>query len=305
MSERQWPTFDAEIVAERAACERLRGACERDPSRIPELAERLDRLEGFLFWATRFDEMLPVVEERLQLLRLLADRDRGAHRLDVAGALWIRADLLRDAGRVDEALAVAQEARRCFRELAQDEPDDERLTRRKFLLELRDFLLELDRRQDVVDVALELVHDQRRYHPERVPLVHGELAEALTTLADDLRRLHRLQDALAAVEEALGYDQAAPQVYAEAGRDRRAAMSLALRSSLLAELGRGPEAQASALAALTTLWPHFEARPRALGPSIAELLAQADLHGAPGSQPAESMRRFLAAYEQVVSAPDD
>ena len=30
MSKSQWPTFDAEIVAERAVCERLRSACERD-----------------------------------------------------------------------------------------------------------------------------------------------------------------------------------------------------------------------------------------------------------------------------------
>ena len=41
--------------------------------------------------------------------------------------------------------------------------------------------------------------------------VHGDLAEALTTLADDLRHLDRLQDALAAVEEAIGYDHAAPR----------------------------------------------------------------------------------------------
>jgi tetratricopeptide (TPR) repeat protein len=289
---------DFSTAALRVRSAQLRSACELDPRRLPELAKTLLLHAELLDYEARYAEAIGTILAAEQILRRLVQRDPAAHLDNLCQCLWIQSDLLHEQGHTEEAVVVAQEALQFATALLQHRPDEHR-RRRYILQDLRKYFLHLDRAEEALEVMLEAVDDRRRDACDTGPDGADGLAGVLHTLCEDLRGLGRLDQALAAIGEAVELDRAHPAVYSDRFGGPRAAQTVALLSAVLAELGRRSEAQDFAIEALTILLPHFESDPVNVGPAASAMLAQAErVHEPPWVPASPRLRQIFAAYER-------
>ena len=247
--------------------ERVQGWLERLAQALPsgerafldELEERLPQrsvpLGGVRLWLHQAQLELLGAEEAAERARLL--NNLGA--------------ILSELGRLEEALAAAQEAAGVYRELARTRPEAFLPGLAMSLNNLGSRLSGLGRLEEALAAAQEAVSIRRELARTRPQAFLPDLAGSLNNLSVFLSGLGRREEALAAAQEAAG-------VYRELARTRPEAFLPGLAGSLnnlgniLSGLGRLEEALAAAQEAVSALKPFFLALPQAFAPWMEVML---------------------------------
>ena len=173
----------------------LRQVAQRDSSRLPELANRLQEAAGQMRRLGRLAEAAESLEDAVALLEDLAAAHPDQFRPDLATALNNQSVHLSDLGRPEEALAAIEQAVAIRRELAEARPDAFMPDLAGSLNNQSNRLSDLGRREEAL-AAIEQAVAIRRELAAKYPARFGpDLARTLKNLARLLDQLDREQEA--------------------------------------------------------------------------------------------------------------
>ena len=178
---------------------------------------------------------------------------------------------LSDLGRREAALAIAEEAVRLRRALADARPDAFTADLALSLNNLANMLSALGRREDALATAEEAVRLRRALADARPDAFTADLALSLNNLANRLSDLGRREDALAIAEEAAGLYRALADARPDAFTADLAS-SLNNLATMLSALGRREDALAIAEEAVRLRRALADARPDAFTADLASSL---------------------------------
>ncbi|WP_189275265.1 tetratricopeptide repeat protein [Kitasatospora griseola] len=225
------------------------------------------------------DRLMPAASQALvheagRLMQALTDRMREAQAADpdrygltLAATLAAYSVRMRELGRTEESLAVAQEAVDVCRTLAAADPELRTVGLALMLGNLGTQLAEAGRPEEGLAVAMEGIALQRALGDAGL----RPLAGALVNAAGVLGRLGQHQDGLAAAEEAFTVVQRFADAEQPADVQLRASV-LAVLSMRLGDLGRLPESAAAAQQTVALYRALAESEPDAHLPALAGAL---------------------------------
>ena len=237
----------------REAMEISRRLAETGPEYALKLADTLGKAAQHFSAMTRWEDALAVAGEAVQLLRSSTD-NRILTRGLLASSLHSYADVLREAGRDDEALTARQEGLAVMRALATAEPGHLPVYARQ-MANLGVDLTAMGRHDDAVAVTAEALRLFRQLASTDPDIYTRDVALCLDQLGIRLASAGRPADALAPTQEAVDINR--ELIHTEAGDPTRLADSLDHLAQSLYDAGRpndavGPFREAIGLYRTTT-----------------------------------------------------